>query len=161
MCRDYFYLSFFWGGGVNKCLEHPHQYMDNLAKYKKHLFLHILTQKCSTSVFLKLCKNVYISTRATVTVEIYTATVARPFIILFISRSLHFFSLFSVLNKLNNFFSPHLLLFPQMHTNTPTQKNQHRDTLAQKNKNKIEIHKQTQTHKQQRDRSVLIGTIGI
>ena len=47
-----------------------------------------------------------------------------------------FFSLFSVLNKLSNFSSPHLLLFPQMHTNTPT-------------------HKQTHTDKQQRDRSVL------
>ena len=123
-----------------------------------------MTQKCFTSVLLKLCKNVYISTRATVTVEIYTVTVARPFIILFISRSLPFFSLFSVLNKLNklsNFSSPHLLLFPQVHTNTntPTHKHIHTKKSTQRytcsKKKKIEIHKQTQTHKQQRDRSVL------
>ena len=146
--------------------------MDNLAKYKKQLFLHILTKKCSTSVLLKLCKNVYIFTWATVTVEIYTATVARPFIILFISRSLPFFSLFSVLNKLSNFSSSHLLLFPQMHTNTLTHKHIHtekstqRYTCSKKKKKKnrdtqTHPHKQTHTHKQQRDRSVLIGTIGI
>ena len=149
--------------------------MDNLAKYKKQLFLHILTKKCSTLVLLKLCKNVYISTWATITVEIYTANVARPFIILFISRSLPFFSLFSVLNKLNklsNFSSPHLLLFPQMHTNTPTHKHIHtekstqRYTCSKKKKKKnrntqTHPHKQIQTHKQQRYRSVLIETIGI
>ena len=128
------FIFLFLGGGVNKCLEHPHQYMDNLAKYKKHLFLHILTQKCSTSVFLKLCKNVYISTRATVTVEIYMATVAPLFIILFISCSLPFFSLFSVLNKHSNFSSPHLLFFPQMHTNTntPTHKHIHTKNSTQR-----------------------------
>ena len=42
-------------GSILKLLEHPHQSMDNLAKYKIQLFLHILTQKCSTSVLLKLC----------------------------------------------------------------------------------------------------------
>ena len=129
--------------------------MDNRAKYKKQLFLHILTKKCSTSVLLKLCKNVYISTRATITVEIYTANVACPFIILFISRSLPFFSLFSVLNKLNklsNFSFPHLLLFPQMHTNTPTHKHIHTEKSTQrytcsKKKRKKEIHKHTHTNK--------------
>ena len=44
-----------------------------------------------------------------------------------------------------------------MHINTSSQKNQHRDILAKKKK---EIHKQTQTEKQKRDRSVLIGMIG-
>ena len=78
----------------------------------------------------------YISTRVTITVKIYTATVARPFIILFISRSLPFFSLFSVLNKHSNFSSPHLLLFPQMHTNTntntPTHKHIHTKNSTQR-----------------------------
>ena len=52
---------------------------EELAKYKKLLgpndrnknktqLLYILPQKCSTSVLFKLCKNLYISTRATVTV---------------------------------------------------------------------------------------------
>ena len=41
-----------------------------------------------------------------------------------------------------------------MHTNTSSQKNQHRDILAKKKK------KKSQTEKQKRDRSVLIGTIG-
>ena len=76
----------------------------------------------------------YISTRATVTVEIYMATVAPLFIILFISCSLPFFSLFSVLNKHSNFSSPHLLLFPQMHTNTntPTHKHIHTKNSTQR-----------------------------
>ena len=103
-------------------------------------------------MLLKLCKNVYISTQATVIVEIYTITIARPFIILFISRSLPFFSLFSVLNKLNklsNFSSPHPFLFPQMHTNTPTHKHIHTDKSTQKYTNTP-----TQTN-QRRDRSVL------
>ena len=52
-----------------------------------------------------------------------------------------------------------------MHTNTSTQTNQHRDTLAQKKKKtqrytNTPTHKQTHTDKQQRDKSVLIGTIG-
>ena len=76
----------------------------------------------------------YFSTRATVTVEIYMATVAPLFIILFISCSLPFFSLFSVLNKHSNFSSPHLLLFPQMHTNTntPTHKHIHTKNSTQR-----------------------------
>ena len=74
--------------------------------------------------------------------------VARPFIILLISRSPFFFSLFSGLNKLNNFSSPRLLLFPQMHTNTPTHKHIHTDksiqryTCSKKKKKK----RDTQTH---------------
>ena len=78
--------------------------------------------------------------------------VARPFIILLISRSPFFFSLFSGLNKLNNFSSPRLLLFPQMHTNTPTHKHIHIDKSIQrhacskkKKKKKKEIHKHTHT----------------
>ena len=72
-----------------------------------------------------------------------------------------FFPFFSVLNKLSNFSSPHLLLFPQMHTNTSTQ----RYTCSKKKKKTLKYtntptHKQTQMDKQQRDRSVLIGTIG-
>ena len=48
-----------------------------------------------------------------------------------------------------------------MHTNTSSQKNQHRDILAKKKKKKPKRkNKQTQTEKQKRDKSVLIGTIG-
>ena len=100
-------------------------------------------------------------------------TVARPFIILLISRSLLFFFFFFVLNKLSTFSSPHLFLFSQMHTNTSTQTNQQKDTLAQKKKKKkhrytnAPTHKQIHMDKQQRDKLVLdrndwclIGTIG-
>ena len=72
-----------------------------------------------------------------------------------------FFSLFFVLNKLSNFSSPHLLLFPQMHTNTPTHKHIHTEIHLLKKKKKkhrytnTPTHKQTHTDKQQRDRSVL------
>ena len=81
-------------------------------------------------------------------------TVTRPFIILLISRSHIFFSLFFVHNELSNFSFPRLL-FPQMHTNThthtntSTQTNQHRDTQTHSHTNKP-----TRTN-QQRDRSVL------
>ena len=76
------------------------------------------------------------------------------FIILLISRSLLFFSLFFGLNKLSNFSFPHLLLFLQMHTNTPTHKHIHTDKSIQryaclkKNNNKKKKKKQidTQTH---------------
>ena len=54
-----------------------------------------------------------------------------------------FFSLFSVLNKLSNFSSPHLLLFPQMHTNTPTHKHIHTEINLLKKKKK---NTDTQTH---------------
>ena len=96
-------------------------------------------------------------------------TVARSFIILLISRSLLFFSLFFGLNKLSN--SPLLIFFfflrctqtqTHPHTNTSIQTNQHRDTLAKKKKHKdtqTPTHKQTQMDKQQRDRLVLIGMI--
>ena len=99
-------------------------------------------------MFLKVCKDVYIYTFATLTVYIYMVTVARPFIILLLSRLHLFFSLFSVHNKLSNFSSPHLL-FPQMHTATSTQINQYRDTQTHPHTNKP-----TRTN-QQRDRSVL------
>ena len=51
--------------------------------------------------------------------------------------------------------------FPQMHTNTSSQKNQHRDILAKNNNKKkrytnTPTHRQTQTEKQKRDRSVLV-----
>ena len=76
-----------------------------------------------------------------------------------------------MLNKLSNFFSPYLLLFPQMHTNTPTHKHIHTEKSTQRytcsKKKKTQIHKQTHTDKQQRDRLVLdrndwylTGTIG-
>ena len=105
-------------------------------------------------------------------------TVARPFIILLLSRLHLFFSLFSVHNKLSNFSSPHLL-FPQMHTNTSTHKHIHIDKSTQRytcskkhththththRYTNTPTHKQTHTNKQQRDRLVLdrclTGTIG-
>ena len=52
-----------------------------------------------------------------------------------------FFPFFSVLNKLSNFSSPHLLLFPQMHTNTSTQ----RYTCSKKKKKNTEKNKHTHT----------------
>ena len=118
-------------------------------------------------MLLKLCKKcVYFYTSYSNCVNIHGYCSSSIYYLL-ISRSLHFFSLFSRLNKLSNFSSPHLLLFSQMHTNTSTQTNQHKDTLAKKKKKNTHtqrytntpIHKQTQTGKQQRDRSVLIKTI--
>ena len=56
-----------------------------------------------------------------------------------------------MLNKLNNFSSPHLLLFPQMHTNTLTNKHIHaekskqRYTCSKKKKKNTKIHKHTHT----------------
>ena len=76
--------------------------------------------------------------------------VARSFIILLISRSLLFFSLFFGLNKLSN--SPLLIFFfflrctqtqTHPHTNTSIQTNQHRDTLAKK-----KTQRYTNTHTQ-------------
>ena len=58
-----------------------------------------------------------------------------------------------MLNKLSNFSSPHLLLFPQVHTNTntPTHKHIHTKKSTQRytcsKKKKIEIHKHTHTNK--------------
>ena len=98
--------------------------------------------------------------------------VARSFIILLISCSLLFFSLFFGLNKLSN--SPLLIFFfflrctqtqtqTHPHTNTSIQTNQHGDTLAKKKKKhkdtQTPTHKQTQMDKQQRDKSVLIKMI--
>ena len=55
-----------------------------------------------------------------------------------------------MLNKLNNFSSPHLLLFPQMHTNTLTNKHIHAEKSKQRytcsKKKKKKKHKDTQTH---------------
>ena len=81
------------------------------------------------------CKLVYKYTIATVIVHICTVTVACVFIILLISCSHIFFSLFSMHNELSDFSSPHLF-FPQMHTNTQT--HPHRQI-------NIEIHKHTHT----------------
>ena len=78
--------------------------------------------------------------------------VARSFIILLISCSLLFFSLFFGLNKLSN--SPLLIFFfflrctqtqtqTHPHTNTSIQTNQHRDTLAKK-----KTQRYTNTHTQ-------------
>ena len=76
--------------------------------------------------------------------------VARSFIILLISCSLLFFSLFFGLNKLSN--SPLLIFFfflrwtqtqTHPHTNTSIQTNQHRDTLAKKKNTKIHKHPYT------------------
>ena len=94
-------------------------------------------------MLLKLCKKcVYFYTSYSNCVNIHGYCSSSIYYLL-ISRSLHFFSLFSRLNKLSNFSSPHLLLFSQMHTNTSTQTNQHKDTLA---KNKIKKHGDTQIH---------------
>ena len=82
----------------------------------------------------------YIYTLVTITMYIYMVTVACQFIILLISRSHLFFSLFSVHNELSNFSSPHFLV-PHMHTNTPTRKHIHTDKLTQRYTN-------TPTHKQ-------------
>ena len=88
--------------------------------------------------------------------DIYTVTVACVFIILLISCSHIFFSLFSMHNELSDFSSPHLL-FPQMHTNTQTHPHRqinteiHKHTHTQTNPH---TNKPTQTN-QQRDRSVL------
>ena len=68
-------------------------------------------------------KTMYIYTFAIVTVYIYVVTVTVYTIILLISQFLtFFFSLFSVckVNSILDFSFPHLL-FPQIHTNTPTQ----------------------------------------
>ena len=40
---------------TNKKLEQPHQRLQNCAKYKKLLIIHILTQKKPTSMLTKLC----------------------------------------------------------------------------------------------------------
>ena len=40
---------------TNKKLEQPHQRLQNCAKYKKLLIIHILTQKKPTSMLAKLC----------------------------------------------------------------------------------------------------------
>ena len=75
--------------------------------------------------YISLSKTVYIYTFTAVTVHIVIVDVY--LIILLISHSHLFFSLFSVHNKLSDFSSPHLL-FPQIHTNTSTQTNQHKYT---------------------------------
>ena len=61
---------------------------------------------------VKLCKIVLKYTRATVTVHIYTVTVALPYIILIISNFAPFFSLSSPSTKQR----PHYLLLPLIHT---------------------------------------------
>ena len=81
-----------------------------------------------------------------VTVDVYT-------IILLISQFHTFFSLFSVCktNSVSDFSSPHLL-FPQIHTNTPTQTHSHRQINT-------EIHKYTYMDKpieRERERVVLV-----
>ena len=80
---------------------------------------------------VKLCKNVYIFSWATVTVDIYTATVACVFIILYISVRPNF-SLSSLCTMTS---APNLLFLrctqthPQtnLHRNTPTHKQTHTD----------------------------------
>ena len=88
------------------------------------------------------CKLVYKYTIATVIVHICTVTVACVFIILLISRSHIFFSLFSMHNELSDFSSPHLL-FPQMHTNTQTHPHRQINTEIHKH-----THTQTNPHRQ-------------
>ena len=76
---------------------------------------------------ISLSKTVYIITCAIVIMHICTVLVDVYPIILLISHFAPFFlSLFSVHNELNDFSSPYLL-FPQIHTNTPTQTNQQRN----------------------------------
>ena len=64
--------------------------MDNLAKYKKQLILHILTKK---NTHIGGYKIVHKCTRATVTMHICTVTIALLYIILIISKFAPFFSL--------------------------------------------------------------------
>ena len=119
--------------------------------------------------YISLFKTVYIYKFATVTMHICTVTVNVYPIILLISHSHLFFSLFSVHNELSDFSSPHLL-FPQIHTNTPTHKHIHTDKSTQRYTN-TPTHKQTHTDKPTErqigawlERSMLdrclIGTIG-
>ena len=89
---------------------------------------------------VKLCKNVYIFSWATVTVDIYTVTVACVFIILLIFVRTNFF-LSSLCTTTS---APHLLFLrctqthshrqinteTHSHTNKPTQTNQQRDRLV-------------------------------
>ena len=113
-------------------------------------------------MLLKVCNDVYIYTLATITIYIYMVTVTRPFIILLISRSHIFFSLFFVHNELSNFSFPHLL-FPQMHTNTHTHKHIHTHKSTQRYTNTL-THKQTHMDKPIKrqigawsEQSVLVG----
>ena len=86
---------------------------------------------------VKLCKNVYIFSWATVTVDIYTVTIACVFIILLISVCTNF----SLSSLCTTILAPHLRFLrctqthphrqintkTHSHTNKPTQTNQQRD----------------------------------
>ena len=111
--------------------------MDNLAKYKKQLILHILTKK---NTHIGGYKIVHKCTRATVTVHICTVTVALLYIILIISNLL-LFSL-SLLHLQNH--RPHHLLLPLIHTLPQTQ-NQKSKINHKHHKTK---HTHTRTHQQ-------------
>ena len=78
-------------------LEQPHQSMNNLAKYKKQLILHILTKKKNTNI--NGCKIVHKCTRVTVTMHICMVTIALLYIILISSNFATFFSLSSLSAK--------------------------------------------------------------
>ena len=113
-----------------------------MQNHVKHDFLHILLQKCSTSVFLKLCKNVY----NCVNIHDYCSS----FIYYFTNFSFAPFFFLSSLGSTNSITSPLLVFFfflrctqTHPHTNTSTQTNQYRDTLALKKKKK---QRDTQTH---------------
>ena len=114
-----------------KLLEHSHQLLYKCVKYIFWPFLHILNQKIH---YLNPFKIVYnhlkFSTSYSTRVNLHGhCSMCIQFFINF--RSHQFFSLFSVHNDLNSSSS-----FPQLHTNTSSQKNQHRDILAKNKKKK-------------------------
>ena len=113
----------------------------NIYKIQKVTNFTHFTQKI---IHISPSKTVNIYTFAIVTVHICTVTVDVYLIILLISHSHIFFSLFSMHNKLSDFSSPHLL-FPQIHTNTPTHKHIHIDKSTQIYTN---THTQTNPHGQ-------------
>ena len=112
---------------------------------KDTTFTHFASTMLHINVSKSVQRCVYLYTCYSNCVYIYTVIVARPYIILLISRLHLFFSLFSVHNELSNFSSPHLL-FPQMLTNTPTHKHFHTDKSTQRYTN-TPTHKQTHTDK--------------
>ena len=118
-------------------LEHSHQLLYKCVKYIFWPFLHILNQKTHyISPFKIVYNHLKFSTSYDTRVNLHGhCSMCIQFFINF--RSHQFFSLLSVHNDLNSSSS-----FSQMHTNTSSQKNQHRDILAKKKKG---IHKHTHT----------------
>ena len=133
-------------------LEQLHQFVHKCAKWKKVTTFTQFEQKIT---HISGCKLVYKYTIATVTVYVCMITITCVFIILLISHLHLFFSLFHA-QWIQWLSFPHLL-FPQMHTNTPTHKNIHTDKSTHKH-----THTQTNPHKQTNKKIdwCLIGMIG-